>query len=172
MGMATMTAITEPEILATTGRSWDDARDDVRALLQLAPDWDGEGADPVRRELIAPALAFLQQMKARGFQPAEFVYATAGGTIMLEFHEPSGVVLVANIRTEREAEVITRTPGEKPAFRVVPISPPSGRQDPAFCLTGGLKTSHEFGPRPDPHSPRWGGEAVDQFAERVYRLAP
>ena len=170
-----MSTALDLDLYATAGRTWDDAQEDVRALLRLQHGWDGEGADPVRRELIAPTLAFLHQMKARGFLPPEAVYATAGGSVMVEFHEASGEVLAANIRTATEAEVVIRKPGAKAVFQVVSISSPPARKDivlcRVLCRSGGKKTSLEFGFRPD-HDALTGGEAVDQFAEQSYRLAP
>ena len=164
-----MSTALDLDLYTVADYTWDDAHEDVRALLRLAADWDGEGADPVRRELIAPALALLQQMKARGFRPPEAVYATAGGSVMVEFHEPSGEVLAANIRTATEAEVVIRKPGTKPVFQVVPIAP--ARPGFLHCRAEGKKSPFEFGLRPD-HDALTGGEAVNQFAEQSYHLAP
>ena len=165
--MTVRAAASGPDLIAMTGRAWDEAAEEVRALLQLPADWDGEGADSVRRELIAPTLAFLHQMKTRGFSPPEAVYATAGGSVMVEFHEPSGEVLAANIRTPTEAEVVIRKPGAKPVFRVVPISP---RPDFPANRSAGKKAAFDFGFRPDPDAPAR-AEGVKQAVELSYRLA-
>jgi len=101
-----------------TAMAWDAARDELLALEQLAPNWDGEGADPVKPGLIPASLRLMELAREADYPPPVYVYATADGTVMIEWHWANGRGEIANIRKAKAAEIVFREPGQKPTFSV------------------------------------------------------
>lgn len=101
--------------------AWDAARDELLALEQLAPNWDGEGADPVKPGLIPTALRLLSLARTAQFQPPLYIYATAGGTVMIEWHHGNGQASIANVRNKGVVNFMYDEKGVPPTFEVVDI---------------------------------------------------
>ncbi len=79
-------------------KHWSDARDSVPRLANMPENWDGEGADRFREELISPVFLFLRKTETFCDVPPSSVYLLCDGTAMVEWHFPTGEVVVANIR--------------------------------------------------------------------------
>lgn len=82
-------------------RQWEAARDEARDLDKYAPNWDGEGADPVALELIQETLRLFRLLEGRAFPAPDMVYPAADGTVFVEWHHPGGGVDTANITPDR-----------------------------------------------------------------------
>ena len=102
-----------------TATAWDAARDELLALAQLAIDWDGEGADPVKPGLISASLWLMEKAMEYDYPPPVYVYATADGTVMIEWHWANGRGESTNVRKPNSAEIVYREPGQKPTFEVL-----------------------------------------------------
>jgi hypothetical protein len=107
---------------------WEDSREEVRNLGKNYPaNWDGAGADSVRTELLAPALQLLRIAQRAGLPVPLYVYLTAGGTIMVEWHLNGGRILSANVRCADTAEVVDSRPELLPRLFKVKLMSQSGQ---------------------------------------------
>ena len=121
---------------------WEAARDELRNLVNLPVNWDGEGADPFREELISPTFSLLLHSERCHFPPPSSIYLTASGTAMVEWQFANGYAVIANVREPNSAEIIYRyCDGRKPEFQCIeldditkPIIVTPFRCDPPSCL--------------------------------------
>ena len=102
---------------------WESARDELCALAALRSDWDGAGADPVRPGLVSATMRFFDSAERAGQDAPTYVYLTAGGTVMAEFHS-AGNVACANIREQNRVEIVYRSPGSAPRLEAERIHAP------------------------------------------------
>lgn len=101
---------------------WEAARDEVRNLVNLPTNWDGEGADPFRENLISPTFSLLLHAERCHFPPPTNIYLTASGTAMVEWHFANGYAVIANVRESNHAEIIYRyCDGRKPEFQRIEL---------------------------------------------------
>jgi hypothetical protein len=90
----------------------------IQAACDLK-DGSGELADPTPADLIVHAVSFLTNNRMKGYPPPVYVYATASGYPMIEWHWPElGRVESWHIRSGT-AELVVRERDKKPVFRVI-----------------------------------------------------
>ena len=101
---------------------WKAARDELANLVNYGPNWDGEGAIPIRTGLLAATLRLFQLLEPINLAPSD-LYLAPDGTVVAEWHLPAESVTIVNVRVADHAEVTNRTIGKAPQFSNLPIPP-------------------------------------------------
>ncbi|HYH68668.1 MAG TPA: hypothetical protein VD866_28505 [Urbifossiella sp.] len=71
---------------------WEKAHDQLLSIARLEADWDGDGADPIRPELIRSASKLLRWARAQGYKAPQDVYPMPDGCITVEWQRPDDVI--------------------------------------------------------------------------------
>lgn len=101
---------------------WEAVRDEVRNLVNLPANWDGEGADRFREELISPTFSLLSHSERCHFPPPNSIYLGASGTAIVEWHFATAYAVIAEVREPESAEIIYRyCDGRKPEFQRIEL---------------------------------------------------
>ena len=98
--------------------AWQLAETEVRQLRTYERNWDGDGADPVRDELIESVLEWFQGLRRSYAAAPVAVSPLAGGTVMVEWHANNGSVVSVEIREPGEGEVLEWSPIRPKKFYV------------------------------------------------------
>ena len=108
---------------------WDQAQEHIRALLRLKPDWDGEGASPVRPDLIQSALQLTNKLIADEMAAPHDIYPLPDGNILLEWQQPDGIIQRIEIEEVGQGELMITYPDAPAQFSKLtwlPTVAPSG----------------------------------------------
>ncbi len=109
------------DTLAAATNPWEAAIDAAFDLDRYAPNWDGEGADPVPEQLIRDTVEFLRHGRAMRMSAPDCIYPLADGTVMFEWHGGRGSAISLNLRPGKRAEILTSAPGREPVFEAVTL---------------------------------------------------
>jgi hypothetical protein len=85
-------------------RTWSEVVDDLLAIRNLDDDWDGQGAEVPRPELVDWAISLALAMRDAGIRPADFAIAGVNGTVFFEWHSPADFQEI-EVTAPYEAEV-------------------------------------------------------------------
>ena len=102
---------------------WEKVQEHVLKLLNLRSDWDGEGAPPIRHDLIRSALRLTEQLMGERDDAPQDVYPLPDGSIILEWQHRGGVIERIEIEEVGHGELMTTYPDASAEFAEVTWPP-------------------------------------------------
>jgi len=93
---------------------WKAAVQEILSYQNLGDDWDGFGAQPPCREVLASAIALAYIYHQNGVEPPHRVAPEVAGGVTFEWQHSDGTYATVEIATPLQAEIMVIEPG-KPA---------------------------------------------------------
>lgn len=92
--------------------SWEQILNDLLALGQLGPDWDGQGAAAPSTELLESARALTQRLLDEGVEAPSCVVAGVNGTVLFEWQAEDGEYAELEVTQPYRADAYWMAPGQ------------------------------------------------------------
>lgn len=126
----------DPEVNEAVGAVslWEKAHDQILAIARLGTDWDGDGADSVRPELIRSATRLLRWLRATGHPAPHDIYPMPDGNITLEWQLPGDIIRRIEVEGNGRGRMMTTYPDAPAEFK--PVKWPTAPR-PQFSLSAG-----------------------------------
>ena len=120
--MTTDAIVDFPESVAFTADNsslemgWEEAKENIQALVLLENDWDGEDASKICPLLIRSALYLAESERSKGRPAPHAVYPLPDGNIMLEWQHPDGIIERIEVEGFGRGELMVTYPNKKAEF--------------------------------------------------------
>jgi|GEM_PF-5269817 len=96
---------------------WEKAHDQILAIARLDADWDGDGSDSVRPEIVQSASRLLRRVRTLGYSVPQDIYPMPDGTITLEWQNPGDVIIRIEVEGAGRGTQMTTYPDAPTEFK-------------------------------------------------------
>jgi len=100
-------------------RRWEQVKEQIIALEQLEPGWDGADAPSVPLRMVRATISWTEHLKLQDVDPPHDVYPLSDGNVILEWQLPNDVIRRIEIKEDCVAREMVTYPSSAAKFKIL-----------------------------------------------------